>query len=30
MIGGVDQWSDNTDVRAEPSVFRRARALYKQ
>jgi hypothetical protein len=28
LIGGVDQWSDNTDVRSTPTVFRRARALY--
>jgi hypothetical protein len=28
MIGGVDQWSDNTDLRSKPSVFRRARGLY--
>jgi Domain of unknown function (DUF4037) len=28
LIGGVDQWSDSTDVRAKPAVFRRARALY--
>lgn len=27
-IGGVDQWSDNTDVRSTTAVFRRARALY--
>jgi hypothetical protein len=29
LIGGVDQWSDNTDVRSTPAVFRRARALYE-
>jgi hypothetical protein len=28
LTGGVDQWSDNTDVRSRPAVFRRARALY--
>jgi hypothetical protein len=28
LIGGVDQWSDNTDVRSTPPVFRRARNLY--
>jgi hypothetical protein len=28
LIGGVDQWSDNTDVRSKPPVFRRARHLY--
>ena len=28
LIGGVDQWSDNTDVRSTPPVFRRARSLY--
>jgi Domain of unknown function (DUF4037) len=28
LIGGVDQWSDNTDLRSTPAVFRRARALY--
>jgi hypothetical protein len=28
LIGGIDQWSDNTDVRSTPAVFRRARALY--
>jgi hypothetical protein len=28
LIGGVDQWSDNTDVRSTPAVLRRARALY--
>jgi Domain of unknown function (DUF4037) len=28
LIGGVDQWSDNTDVRSTPPVFRRARELY--
>ena len=28
LIGGVDQWSDSTDVRSKPAVFRRAqRAL---
>ena len=30
LIGGVDQWSDSTDVRSKPEVFRRARALYGQ
>jgi Domain of unknown function (DUF4037) len=28
LIGGVDQWSDNTDVRSKTKVFRNARALY--
>jgi hypothetical protein len=28
MIGGVDQWSDNTDLRSSPEVFRRGPALY--
>ena len=28
LIGGVDQWSDSTDVRSTPAVLRRARALY--
>jgi hypothetical protein len=28
LIGGVDQWSDSTDVRSTPAVFRRARSLY--
>jgi hypothetical protein len=28
LIGGVDQWSDSTDVRSTPAVFRRARGLY--
>ena len=28
-IGGVDQWSDNTDLRQTPAVLRRARALYR-
>jgi hypothetical protein len=28
LIGAVDQWSDNTDVRSKPAVLRRARALY--
>jgi hypothetical protein len=29
LIGGVDQWSDNTDLRSRPPVFRRARILYR-
>lgn len=28
LIGGIDQWSDNTDVRSTPLIFRRARNLY--
>jgi hypothetical protein len=28
LIGGVDQWSDNTDVRSTPRVFRQGRNLY--
>jgi hypothetical protein len=28
LIGGVDQWSDNTDLRSTPAVFRRSRTLY--
>jgi hypothetical protein len=28
LIGSVDQWSDNVDVRAHPDVFRRGRAMY--
>jgi hypothetical protein len=28
-IGGVDQWSDNTDVRSTSMLFRGARALYR-
>jgi hypothetical protein len=30
LIGSVDQWSDNVDVRARPPVFRRGRAMYGQ
>jgi Domain of unknown function (DUF4037) len=29
LIGAIDQWSDNTDVRSQPAVFRRARELYR-
>ena len=29
LIGSVDQWSDSTDVRSTPAVFRRARAFYE-
>jgi hypothetical protein len=28
LIGSVDQWSDNVDLRSVPANFRRARALY--
>jgi hypothetical protein len=28
LIGSIDQWSDNTDLRAYPPRFRRAREMY--
>ena len=28
LIGGVDQWSDNTDLRSTTTLLRRVRTLY--